>query len=71
MAIFSNFVDSLRITSGLSTGRVLFEKLSMSGMRFSWGLQTVFDRAQVVDIKVENRLVHTNWPCLSTTAIDL
>jgi hypothetical protein len=43
----------------------------MSGMRFPWGLQTVFDRAQVVDIKVENRLVHTNWPCLSTTAIDL
>jgi len=71
MAIFSNFVDSLRITSGLSTGHVLFEKLFMSSMRFPWGLQTVFDRAQVVDIKVENRLVHTNWPCLSTTAIDL
>jgi hypothetical protein len=71
MAIFSNFVDSLRITSGLSTGRVLFEKLFMFSMRFPWGLQTVFDRAQVVDIKVENRLVHTNWPCLSTIAIDL
>lgn len=71
MAIFSNFVDSLRITSGLSTCRVLFEKLFMSGMRFPWGLQTVFDRAQVIDIKVENRLVHTNWPCLSTIAIDL
>jgi hypothetical protein len=67
---FSNSVDSFGITSWLSTGCVVFEKLFMSNMGYPWHLQTVFGGAQVLDTKVENTLVHTNWPCLSTTAID-
>jgi len=42
----------------------------MSSMGYPCHLQTVFGGAQVLDTKVENTLVHTNWPCLSTTAID-
>jgi hypothetical protein len=64
-------VDNFLTTTGLSTGRALFAKLFISSMWFPRRFQTVFGSAQVLDIKVENRLVHTNWPCLSTTAIDL
>ena len=66
----SNVVDNFLITTGLSTGRESFAKLFISSMWFPCRLQTVFGNAQVLDINVENRLVHTNRPCLSTTAID-
>ena len=66
----SNVVDYFLITTGLSTGREHFAKLFIFSMWFPCRLQTVFGNAQVLDINVENRLVHTNRPCLSTTAID-
>jgi len=45
--------------------------LFMFNKPFAFGLQTVFVPVQVVDIKVENKLVHRNMACLSTTVIDL
>jgi hypothetical protein len=67
---FSNIVDNFLITTRLSTGLGVFAKLFISSMWFPCRLQTVFGSPQVLDINVENKLVHTNWPCLSTTAID-
>jgi len=65
------FVDSFCITSRLSTAWVFLQKLFMFNKPFAFGLQTVFVPVQVVDIKVENKLVHRNMACLSTTIIDL
>jgi hypothetical protein len=55
----------------LSTAVVFLDKLFIFARCLSSQLQTVFVPVQVLDIKVENRLVHRNSACLSTTAIDL
>ncbi|MFN6102506.1 MAG: hypothetical protein ACK423_12295 [Burkholderiales bacterium] len=68
--LISNLVDKFRTTVWLSTARLISRKLFIASKRFAGRLQTVFSHAQVLDITVENRLVHTNWPGLSTTAID-
>ena len=66
-----NSVDCFCITVMLSTALVVLPKLFISKLALSSRLQTVFVPVQVLDIKVENRLVHRNMACLSTTAIDL
>ena len=66
-----NPVDRISTTTGLSTENVILGKLFIVSSIIKSHLQTVFAGSQVLDIKVENRLVHTNRPCLSTTAIDL
>ena len=66
-----NPVDRISTTTGLSTVNVIPGKLFIVSSMIKNHLQTVFAGSQVLDVKVENRLVHTNWPCLSTTAIDL
>ena len=66
-----NSVDCFCITVMLSTALVLLPKLFISKLAISFRLQTVFVPVQVLDIKVENTLVHRNMACLSTTAIDL
>ena len=66
-----NPVDRISTTTGLSTKDVIPGKLFIASSSIKSHLQTVFAGSQVLDIKVENRLVHTNRPCLSTTAIDL
>jgi hypothetical protein len=55
----------------LSTALLVLPKLFIAKLALSSRLQTVFVPVQVLDIKVENRLVHRNMACLSTTAIDL
>ncbi len=64
-------VDRIGITKGLSTETGIPGKLFIVCNALKRHLQTVFADSQVLDFKVENRLVHTNRPCLSTTAIDL
>ncbi len=66
-----NPVDNFCTTSMLSTAIVFWDKLFIFARCLSSQLQTVFVPVQVLDIKVENRLVHRNSACLSTTAIDL
>jgi hypothetical protein len=66
-----NPVDRISTTTGLSTEGVIPGKLFIVSSSIKSHLQTMFAGSQVLDIKVENRLVHTNRPCLSTTAIDL
>jgi hypothetical protein len=66
-----NSVDNFCITLMLSTALVFLHKLFILNRSISFPLQTVFVPVQVIDIKVENRLVHRNMACLSTTAIDL
>ena len=66
-----NPVDRISITTGLSTEGGFSEKLFIADINTKNHLQTVFEGRQVIDVKVENRLVHTNKACLSTTAIDL
>ena len=66
-----NPVDNFCPTSLLSTAIVFWDKLFIFAHYLSSQLQTVFVPVQVLDIKVENRLVHRNSVCLSTIAIDL
>jgi hypothetical protein len=66
-----NPVDRISTTAGLSTENVILEKLFIVGSIIKSHLQTVFAGSQVLDVKVEKRLVHRNRACLSTTAIDL
>lgn len=66
-----NPVDRISITTGLSTEIGIPGKLFIVCRSLKRHLQTVFAGSQVLDVKVENQLVHTNKPCLSTTAIDL
>jgi hypothetical protein len=67
----TNPVDRISTTAGLSTENVILEKLFIVGSIIKSHLQTVFAGSQVLDVKVEKRLVHRNRACLSTTAIDL
>ena len=71
LLLYFFFVDRFCITSLLSTVLAFLQKLFMFTRQFAFWLQTVFVPAQVVDIKVENRLVHRNMACLSTTVIDI
>jgi hypothetical protein len=66
-----NPVDRISTSTCLSTADAILKKLFMLDMRFQDHLQTWFASSQVIDLKVENRLVHTNKPVLSTIAIDL
>ena len=66
-----NPVDRISTTTGLSTENVILGKLFIASSIIKSHLQTVFAGSQVLDVKVENRLVHRNKACLSTTAIDL
>ena len=67
----SNPVDRCRTSHVLSTGQVKYAKLSKLALGTSVGLQTMFGRPQVVEISVENSLVHTKGHGLSTTTIEI
>jgi hypothetical protein len=54
----SNPVNSSGTSDWLSTGQLKNQKLSKMETRLQVGLQTVFDSRQVVEITVENSLVH-------------
>jgi hypothetical protein len=59
-------------TSGrLSTGAAVLGKLSKLTTALRHGLHTVFGGHQVVEITVENSLVHTKRHGLSTTTIEI
>jgi hypothetical protein len=66
-----NPVNSFGTTAGLSTGCMKMQKLSKMEMGLQDGLQTVFDSRQVVEITVENSLVHRKRHALSTTTIEI
>ena len=66
-----NPVDRISTTTGLSTEDVIPGKLFIVSSSIKSHLQTLFAGSQVLDIKVENRLVPTNRPCFSPTAFDL
>ena len=66
-----NPVDRISTTTGLSTEDVFSEKLFIVSSSTTSHLQTMLAGSQVLDLTVKNRLVHTDRPCLSTTAIDL
>lgn len=66
-----NPVNSAGTSTGLSTGLLQIGKLSKLNMRSPVALQTVFEGHQVVEITVENSLVHTKRHGLSTTTIEM
>ena len=55
----------------LSTSPATNAKLFMLDMMQAVRLQTMFGRPQVVEITVENSLVHRRWLGLSTTTIEI
>ena len=66
-----NPVNSFGISHDLSTSAYQKPKLFMAAMVQTARLQTMFGRPQVVEITVENSLVHRKWLGLSTTTIDI
>jgi hypothetical protein len=66
-----NPVNSFGTTVRLSTGCLKMQKLSKMEMRIRDGLQTEFGSRQVVEITVENSLVHRKRHALSTTTIEI
>ena len=66
-----NPVNSSGTSPWLSTGCLNNRKLSKLVLAHQGGLQTVFDMPQVVEITVENSLVHTKRHGLSTTTIEI
>jgi len=66
-----NPVDCFGISHDLSTRLVTKAKLFMFDRLQAVRLQTMFGRPQVVEITVENRLVHRTGLGLSTITIDL
>ena len=66
-----NPVDSFGISHDLSTSPATNAKLFMFDMMQAVRLQTMFGRPQVVEITVENSLVHRRWLGLSTTTIEI
>lgn len=66
-----NPVNSFGTSPWLSTGCLNKDKLSKLVIEQEVGLQTVFGRPQVVEITVENSLVHTKGHGLSTITIEI
>ena len=66
-----NPVNQAGTSAGLSTALVPTAKLFKFGPTLQGELQTVFGIHQVVEIKVENSLVHTKGLGLPTTTIEI
>ena len=69
--LLPNPVNKAGTSAWLSTGAAVLGKLSKMTTTLHRGLRTVFGGHQVVEITVENSLVHTKRHGLSTTTIEI